>query len=267
MRICPVCHAENEDDALYCKKCASYLLDDDDKKNKKEKNKIKKQKKVKNKTKHKTKVKNKRAPRERQKSSFFSKFLAFVLIIIAIVLAGIASVFAYHYYQENNIVVPDVVGYSYDEATAVLKEAKLSYQQKTKLTTDPEEVGVVVKQSKRAGSKTHENAVITLTVGILDTTVTVPDVEGMSLEDAISTLNQAGISYQVVYEESDEDNNIILEQSIRSGKKIDNTESITLTVSMNNDNSSTTNNNNSNTNTNDSNTTTDSSDVGDEDNQ
>ena len=140
-------------------------------------------------------------------------------------------------------------------------------EEEQQLTTDPEEVGVVVKQSKRAGSKTHENAVITLTVGILDTTVTVPDIEGMSLEDAISTLNQAGISYQVVYEESDEDNNIILEQSIRSGKKIDNTESITLTVSMNKDNSSTTNNNNSNTNTNDSNTTTDSSDVGDEDNQ
>src|SRR5699024_6464880 len=108
-------------------------------------------------------------------------------------------------------------GYSYEEATAILSEAKLSYQQKTELTTDEEEVGNVIKQSKRAGSKTHENAVITLTVGVLDTRVKVPDVRGLTLEQAADTLNQIGIFYQVVYEESDEDTNIVLEQSVRAG--------------------------------------------------
>ena len=67
---------------------------------------------------------------------------------------------------------------------------------------------------------------------MLDTRVKVPDVRGLTLEKATATLNQVGISYQVVYEESDKDANIVLKQSIRAGKVIDNTEGITLTVSI-----------------------------------
>ena len=234
MKICPNCYTENEEDAIYCKKCASLLNEDKNSNKDKEKKHVKKDKTVKKKvkTKYKTKVVKDKGSSEKQKSSFFSKFLVFILLIIVIALAGIASVFAYHYYQENNIEVPSVVGYSYEEATAILGEAKLSYQQKEELTTDESEVGVVIKQSKRAGSKTHENAVITLTVGVLDSRVEVPDVCGMMLEDAINTLNHAGISYQLVYKESNKEENVILKQSIRPGKEIDNSESVTLTVSV-----------------------------------
>lgn len=234
MKICPKCYTENEEDAIYCKKCASLLNEDKNSNKDKEKKHVKKDKTVKKKvkTKYKTKVVKEKGSTEKQKSSFFSKFLVFILLIIVIALAGIASVFAYHYYQENNIEVPSVVGYSYEEATAILDEAKLSYQQKEELTIDESEVGVVIKQSKRAGSKTHENAVITLTVGVLDSRVEVPDVRGMMLEDAINTLNHAGISYQLVYKESKKDENVILKQSIRPGKEIDNSESVTLTVSV-----------------------------------
>lgn len=234
MKICPKCYTENEEDAIYCKKCASLLNEDKNSNKDKEKKHVKKDKKVKKKvkTKYKTKVVKDKGSSEKPKSSFFSKFLVFILLIIVIALAGIASVFAYHYYQENNIEVPSVVGYSYEEATAILDEAKLSYQQKEELTTDESEVGVVIKQSKRAGSKTHENAVITLTVGVLDSRVEVPDVRGMMLEDAINSLNHAGISYQLVYKESNKEENVILKQSIRPGKEIDNSESVTLTVSV-----------------------------------
>lgn len=234
MKICPVCHTENEEDALYCKRCATAFFEANEENNHKKRDKVKKQKKVKNKTKikYKTKVQKEKAPKEKQKSSFFSKLLVFVLLLIVIALAGAVGMFAYHYYQENNIEVPNVVGYSYEEATGILEEAKLSYQQKEELTTEEDEVGVVLKQSKRAGSKTHENTIITLTVGVLDTHVIVPDVLGLTLEEAIHTLNQVGISYQVVYEESDEEENIVLKQSIRSGKEINNTESITLTISI-----------------------------------
>ena len=234
MKICPKCYTENEEDAIYCKKCASLLNEDKNSNKDKEKKHVKKDKTVKKKvkTKYKTKVVKEKGSSEKPKSSFFSKFLVFILLIIVIALAGIASVFAYHYYQENNIEVPSVVGYSYEEATAILDEAKLSYQQKEELTTDESEVGVVIKQSKRAGSKTHKNEVITLTVGVLDSRVEVPDVRGMMLEDAINTLNHAGISYQLVYKESNKDENVILKQSIRPGKEIDNSESVTLTVSV-----------------------------------
>lgn len=230
MKICSLCHTENEEDAIYCKKCAHPFYEDDNTKTK-DRHKVKKQTKVKIKTKYKTKVQKQKPPKEKQKSGFFSKFLVFVLLILVIGLAFVLGLFIYHYYEENNIKVPNVVGYSYNEAVNILSNAKLSYQQKTVLTKDEEEVDVVIKQSKHAGSKTHENAIITLTVGVLDTRVKVPDVQDLTLEEAISSLNSLGISYQVVYEDDDGEENIVLKQSIRSGKVIDNTESVTLTVS------------------------------------
>lgn len=233
MKICSLCHTENEEDAIYCKKCAHPFYEDSNNNStkNKDKQKVKKQTKVKTKTKYKTKVQKQKVPKERQKSGCFSKFLIFVLLILVITLTFVLGIFIYHYYQESNIEVPDVVGYSYDEAVSILSNAKLSYQQKTKLTKDEEEVDVVIKQSKHAGSKTHENAIITLTVGVLDTRVKVPDIQDLTLEEAISSLNSLGISYQVVYEDDDREENIVLKQSIRSGKVIDNTESVTLTVS------------------------------------
>ena len=234
MKICPLCHTENEEDAIYCKKCAHPFYEDsnDNSVNKKDRHKVKKQTKVKTKTKYKTKVQKQKLPKEKQKSGFFSKFLVFVLLILVIGLAFVLGLFIYHYYEENNIKVPNVVGYSYDEAVSILTNAKLSYQQKTVFTKEEDEVDVVIKQSKRAGSKTHENAVITLTVGILDTRGEVPDVRGLTLEEAVESLNSLNISYQVVYQEDDGEENIVLKQNIRSGKVIDNTESITLTVSQ-----------------------------------
>lgn len=234
MKYCPLCHTENEVDAVYCKKCAHpfYTNYNNDKSmKKKDRHKVKKQTKVKTKIKYRTKVKKQSSPKEKQKTGFFSKFLVFVLLILVIGLTFVLGLFIYHYYEENNIKVPNVVGYSYDEAVNILSNANLSYQQKTVLTKDEEEVDVVVKQSKRAGSKVHENTIITLTVGLLDTRVKVPDVRGLTLEEAIETLNSLNISYQVVYQKDDEKENIVLKQSVHYGKVIDNTESITLTIS------------------------------------
>ena len=234
MKTCTVCQTENEDDALYCKRCGTSFLKNNQENSRIKKIKDKKKKpkpKYKTKIKYITKVKNKRVPNRKEKSGFFSKFLIFILIILSIILALLLGVLGYNYYQENNIKVPDVLGYSYEEATALLLNANLNYDQKTVFTDEQDEVGVVLKQSKRAGSKTRENTVITLTVGVLDNRVKVPNVTGMVLNDAINILNKAGISYQVIYQEASEEENLVLKQSIRASKVIENTESITLTVS------------------------------------
>ena len=134
-------------------------------------------------------------------------------------------------------------GASYEEATAILDTANLSYEMKEVETTNQDEVGIVIKQSKKSGTKTHENAIITLTVGVLDNHVTVPDVISMTLEEATSTLNENDISYRIEYEETtNEENNTIIKQSIRAGKKIENTEIITITVARNTNNNSDTDN-------------------------
>lgn len=234
MKTCTVCQTKNESDALYCKRCGTSFLESNREDIKKQKVKDKKKKaksKCKTKTKYKTKIKNQKVTNKKEKSGFFSKFFLFMLIILLVILALTLGVLGYHYYQENNIKVPDVLGYSYEEAANLLLDANLNYNQKTIFTDEPDEVGVVLKQSKRGGSKIRENTVVTLTVGVLDNRVEVPKVTGMLLKDAVNVLNQAGISYQVVYQESDDKENLVLKQSIKASKIIENTESITLTVS------------------------------------
>ena len=252
MIICPNCKTENEDDAKFCKNCGYYFLEEEN--NKKDNN--KRESKKKDKVKHKTKTKNKtkikkekaKTPKnkqssDKQKSSIFTKILLLFFILLSIGLLVITSILGYHYYEENNIEVPNVIGYSYEEATVILDTANLSYEMKEVETTNQDEVGVVIKQSKKGGSKTHENAIITLTVGVLDNHVTVPNVVGMTLEEATSTLNKNDISYRIEYEETnDEENNTIIKQSIRAGKKIENTEIITITVARNTNNNSDTDN-------------------------
>ena len=181
MIICPNCKTENDEDAKFCKNCGYYFLEensnnqDNNKKEHKKKDKVK----HKTKTKNKTKIKKEKAktPRYKQssdkpKSSIFTKILLLFFILLSIGLLVIASILGYNYYLENNIEVPNVTGYTYEEATTLLNTASLSYERKEQETTNKDEVGIVLKQSKKAGSKTHENAVITLTVGILDNHVT-----------------------------------------------------------------------------------------------
>ena len=252
--ICPNCKTEN-DDAKFCKNCGYYFLEENNKQdNNKRESKKKDKVKHKTKTKNKTKVKKEKVktPKNKQyndkpKSSIFTKILLLFFILLSIGLLVIASILGYHYYEENNIEVPNVIGYSYEEATVILDTANLSYEMKEVETTNQEEIGIVIKQSKKGGSKTHENAVITLTVGVLDNHVTVPNVIGMTLEEATSTLNKNSISYRIEYEETtDEENNTVIKQSIRASKKIENTEIITITVARNTNNNSDTDNNETN---------------------
>ena len=255
MIICPNCKTENEDDAKFCKNCGYYFLEENNKQDNNKKESKKKDKvKYKTKTKNKTKIKKEKAKapknkqsNDKQKSSIFTKILLLFFILLSIGLLVITSILGYHYYEENNIEVPNAIGYSYEEATRVLDTANLSYEMKEVETTNQEEIGIVIRQSKKGGSKTREIAVITLTVGVLDNHVTVPNVIGMTLEEATSTLNKNSISYRIEYEEtSDEENNTVIKQSIRAGKKIENTEIITITVARNTNNNSDTDNNETN---------------------
>lgn len=243
MIICPNCKTENEEDAKFCKNCGYYFLEEENNKQDNNKNDKNKKNKVKhkNKTKNKTKIKKEKAKKPKYKqssdkprSSIFTKILLLFFILLSIGLLVVASILGYNYYLENNIEVPNVIGYSYEEATVILDIANLSYEMKEVETTNQAEVGIVTKQSKKAGSKTHENAVITLTVGVLDNHVTVPNVVGMSLEEATNTLNENNIAYRIEYEETnDEDDNTVISQSVKANKKIENTEIVTITVARN----------------------------------
>lgn len=239
MRYCPKCGIENDEDSLFCKKCGFPLDEEPENYNQKEDKKVKqkrgKTKTKKSKIKNKTKVKYKDQGNDKQrgKMSFFQSFMMFFFILLSICALGAAGFLGYYIYQNSNIVVPDVEGYTYEQAERVLGESNLQAEKVEKTVTDEDEVGVVIEQNKKSGSKVMENTVIRLTVGVLDTRVTVPDVEGLTLDEALDLLNENNVKYEIVYETSDKENNIVLDQSIRANKKIENTETVTITVSRN----------------------------------
>ena len=239
MRYCPKCGIENDEDSFFCKRCGFPLDEKPENYNQKEDKKVKqkrgKTKTKKSKIKNKTKVKYKDQGNGKQKGkmSFFQSFMMFFFILLSICALGAAGFLGYYIYQNSNIVVPDVKGLSYEQAERVLGESNLQAEKVEKTVTDEDEVGVVIEQNKKSGSKVMENTVIRLTVGVLDTRVTVPDVEGLTLDEALELLNENNVKYEIVYETSDKENNIVLDQSIRANKKIENTETVTITVSRN----------------------------------
>ena len=238
MIYCPKCGKANDEDSFYCSRCG-FPLDEDPQNYNQTDNSNSEQKrshtktKSKSHTKTKVKYKDKDNGKEKGKMSFFQSFMMFFFILLSICALGAAAYLGYYIYQNQNIVVPNVTGYSYNAAQSTLKDLKLQAEKVEQTVTDKDEVGVVIKQSKKAGSKAMENTVIKLTVGVLDTKVTVPYVTGSSLTEALNALNKNNVKYKIVYETSDKDNNIVLDQSVKAGKKIENTETVTIIVSKN----------------------------------
>lgn len=235
MKYCPECGNENEEDAIFCKICGFRFIEIDE--NRKQPTNTKTKVKTKGGrtkvkrvgSKNKTKVKYEKSKPERR-MSFFQKIMMFFFIVLCIGLLGVCGYMGYYIYNTNNIEVPSVVGYDYDDASRTLKDASLNVLKVETPVTSKDEVGIVLKQSKKSGSKVSERTVIKLTVGVLDNHVTVPKVEGMSLSEGLSLMNENHVKYKIIYETSDKDG-IILKQSIAGGKKILNTDLVTLTVS------------------------------------
>ena len=231
---CPKCGMKNDEDAFFCKRCG-FPLDEEVENYNQNNNSRTKPKRGKTKTKNKSKVKTKvkykdNNEKQKGKMSFFQSFMMFFFILLSICALGAAGFLGYYIYQNSNIEVPDVIGYSYEDAERTLKESKLQVQKIEEEVTDEDEVGIVIKQNRKAGSKVMENTVIKLYVGVLDEKVTVPDVEGLSLDEAVALLNKNNVKYEIKYETLDEDN-IVLVQSVRANQKIEKDEVVTITIS------------------------------------
>lgn len=244
---CHICQEINDEDALFCKRCGNSLTDEKPntfKSNEKEKPKkvvkkeIKKEVKVikqkpkKEKKKEKKNKNNKEKVIIERRSSFGTRLLIFLMFIIIGALSLVLGAVGYYEYENYyNIVVPDLSNMTYNEAEVALAQKDLRISKKEKITEDENEVNRVIKQNKKAGSKARKNTVITVTIGVEDDSVIVDDYTGLDMNSAILKLDNAGIKYIIKYEvNEDYDYKVVINQSIKPGKKISKDKEITLIV-------------------------------------
>ncbi|WP_418968660.1 PASTA domain-containing protein [Alloscardovia omnicolens] len=96
----------------------------------------------------------------------------------------------------KTVVVPNVVGMSRGDALAALAQLKLTATVKEEYSSTAP-AGEVLSQSEKSGAELRWNDSITLTVSKGAQTVTVPDVRGMTLARAQTTLEDLGFTVKV----------------------------------------------------------------------
>lgn len=223
---CEICGEENELDARYCKKCGHLLAEDfeEEPTQRSQTGKAKTKTKKKTKKSKKTKVKHRKAKtkdnREKGKMNFFQKFVLFFLMVFVVGLLGVVAVLGYHIYQEETIVIPDVVGLSYADAELILAKADLKATKVEKTTTDQDEVGIILSQKKKAGAKARKNQTIQLQVGVLDTSYVLPNLIGKSLEEAKAILEEHQVTYTVTSEISSKPMKTVIKQSPKANTRL-----------------------------------------------
>ncbi|MGX1884266.1 Stk1 family PASTA domain-containing Ser/Thr kinase [Streptomyces sp. NPDC055287] len=123
--------------------------------------------------------------------------------------------------------VPDVTGESVDDATSELEEAGFTVKVAPARITSQEEAGAVARQSANEDERLAEGDTITLTVSKGPRMIPVPDVVGENVDDAESTLQDAGFEVEIdrpFLSFSDE----IAGQSVEEGEKAPEGSTITI---------------------------------------
>ena len=88
------------------------------------------------------------------------------------------------------VAVPSVLGKNVDEATKLLEGDQYGFTVKTKTQISTEDEGTVLEQDPQLGAEVEKGSTITLTVAKPAEKETVPDVSGLSCDDAKSRIEQ-----------------------------------------------------------------------------
>ncbi len=149
----------------------------------------------------------------------------FGLVVALLAVAGIAAL-VNSMGSEEGTAVPDVVGMSLAEARETLENSGFSVSFTE--TVSDEADGIVLSTAPAANELAEEGSEVVLTVSVART---VPDVVGMSQEDAEEALADSGYSnISVVLEKADGEAGLVLSVSPEAGEAAVSSAEIVLTV-------------------------------------
>ena len=95
------------------------------------------------------------------------------------------------------VVVPNVVGRTYDDAVEALARKRLGAKRAEAFSASVE-AGEVIRQDPVAGEEAARDSVVTIVVSRGPDVVEVPDVRGDEIDDAVEKLERAGLEVDVV---------------------------------------------------------------------
>jgi serine/threonine-protein kinase len=124
------------------------------------------------------------------------------------------------------VVMPNVVGSATADAVQALQALGLGVN-KQEVYSDDVEAGKVISQSVAANTGTFEGSSVTLTVSLGSELVTVPDVKGMDVQKARSTIATADLKYA---ESGEAVLGLVQRQSVAGGTKVKRGTVITIQI-------------------------------------
>ncbi|ABP67661.1 protein kinase [Caldicellulosiruptor saccharolyticus DSM 8903] len=132
--------------------------------------------------------------------------------------------------QDNEITMPDLVGYSVDDAKSKLDELGLKFTIEEQ--NDQAEKGTVINQEPAAGIKVKKDTTVKLTVSKGPEMVRVPDVVGQNAKDAEIDLTNAGLNVEIKRDYSDKPVDTVIFQQPAANELIEKNGTVVLTVSL-----------------------------------
>jgi beta-lactam-binding protein with PASTA domain/tRNA A-37 threonylcarbamoyl transferase component Bud32 len=156
-----------------------------------------------------------------------------VLAALAIVAAAVAGVVAFQNSQPITHPVPDLVGGSADEATAAAREFGWVLNL-GEIRQDGSTAGEILSVDPEAGTDLEEGEMLRVIVSKGEELVLVPDLLGLTLDDAAARLEVAGLAVGAVSERDSEsvDAGLVIEVLLDPGQtEVDLGESVDLVVS------------------------------------
>jgi beta-lactam-binding protein with PASTA domain/serine/threonine protein kinase len=149
-------------------------------------------------------------PEEEPKRSRW--FLA-VLILLLLILAGLLFLLVRNFADNGDdptlVAVPNVVGQPADQAQRALEDAGFRVTRASEVSDRP--VDEVIEQNPRADEQAEEGSRVTITLSAGPDTAAVPDVTGLSLDEASQQLGDAGfVPSHKAEENADVEENIVI---------------------------------------------------------
>ncbi|MGC2865502.1 Stk1 family PASTA domain-containing Ser/Thr kinase [Corynebacterium glutamicum] len=166
-----------------------------------------------------------------------SRGLTALAIVLSLGVVGVAGAFTYDYFANSSSTatnaIPNVEGLPQQEALAELQAAGFVVSIVEEASADVAE-GLVIRTNPSVGSEIRQGATVTITVSTGREMINIPDVSGMTLEDAARTLEEAGLVLnQNVREENSDDveSGLVIDQNPEAGQEVVVGSSVSLTMS------------------------------------